>query len=61
MILLKKIILTSYINAHNHIDKNSAFNTPPTFSIYVMLNILEWIMIQWRNRKIQSEQFYKSK
>ena len=35
--------LTSYLNAENHIEKNSAFNTPPTFSIYVMLKILEWI------------------
>jgi len=35
--------LTSYLNAKNHINKNSAFNTPPTFSIYVMLNILNWI------------------
>ena len=35
--------LTSYLNVENHIKKNSAFNTPPTFSIYVMLKILEWI------------------
>ena len=35
--------LTSYLNVENHIGKNSAFNTPPTFSIYVMLKILEWI------------------
>ncbi len=35
--------LTSYLNAENHIKKNSAFNTPPTFSIYVMMKILEWI------------------
>ena len=39
----KEKILTSYLNAENHIKKNSAFNTPPTFSIYVMLKILEWI------------------
>ena len=35
--------LTSYLNVENHIGKNSAFNTPPTFSIYVMLKVLEWI------------------
>jgi len=35
--------LTSYLNVENHIEKNSAFNTPPTFSIYVMLKVLEWI------------------
>ena len=56
-ILLKKIILTSYINAHNHINKNSAFNTPPTFSIYVMLNILNWIM-KWRFRKNSKKIMY---
>ena len=36
--------LTSYMNLHNHIDKDSAFNTPPTFSIYVMLKVLEWVV-----------------
>jgi phosphoserine aminotransferase len=35
--------LPSYLKAENHIEKNSAFNTPPTFSIYVMLKLLEWI------------------
>ena len=35
--------LPSYLKAENHIKKNSTFNTPPTFSIYVMLKILEWI------------------
>ena len=35
--------LTSYMDVNNHIDKNSMFNTPPTFSIYVMLKVLEWI------------------
>ena len=28
---IEKNNLTSYMNAHNHIDKDSAFNTPPTF------------------------------
>ena len=36
--------LTSYMDINNHINKNSAFNTPPTFSIYVMLKVLEWIV-----------------
>lgn len=34
---------TSYLNINNHITKNSSFNTPPTFSIYVLLKILDWI------------------
>lgn len=40
---IQKEDLTSYMNINNHIDKNSIFNTPPTFSIYVMLKVLEWI------------------
>ena len=40
---VEKNNLTSYLNIQNHIDKNSLFNTPPTFSIYVMLKMLNWI------------------
>ena len=40
---IQKEDLPSYMNINNHIDKNSTFNTPPTFSIYVMLKVLEWI------------------
>ena len=35
--------LTSYLDSNNHIQKNSSFNTPPTFSIFVMLKVLNWI------------------
>ncbi len=27
-----------------HVDKNSLFNTPPTFAIYLMGEVLQWIM-----------------
>ena len=40
---LEDNILTSYLDSHNHINKNSSFNTPPTFSIFVMLKVLNWI------------------
>ena len=57
---LEKSNLTSYIDAHNHINKNSAFNTPPTFSIYVMLKVLEWITDSGGLEKIQSDNFIKA-
>ena len=57
---LEKSNLTSYIDAHNHINKNSAFNTPPTFSIYVMLKVLEWITDAGGLEKIQSDNFIKA-
>ena len=52
--------LTSYINAHNHIDKDSSFNTPPTFSIYVMLKVLEWLTDSGGLEKIQSDNSIKA-
>ena len=58
-------ILTSYLNANNHIKKNSSFNTPPTFSIFVMLKVLNWIHenggvkeLEILN-KIKAEKLYK--
>lgn len=57
--------LTSYLDADNHIEKNSSYNTPPTFSIFVMLKVLEWIEenggvkeIEKLN-KIKAEKLYK--
>ena len=52
--------LTSYLNAKNHINKNSAFNTPPTFSIYVMLNILNWINTNGGLKKIEESNISKA-
>ena len=31
------------LSYRTHWDKNSLFNTPPTFSIYIFKNILEWV------------------
>ena len=52
--------LTSYLNAKNHINKNSAFNTPPTFSIYVMLNILNWINVNGGIEQIEENNISKA-
>ena len=45
--------LTSYVDAQNHLNKDSAFNTPPTFSIYVMMKVLEWITDSGGIEKVQ--------
>ena len=35
--------LPTYLNYNTHIEKNSLFNTPPVFSIYVCMLTLRWI------------------
>lgn len=35
--------LPGYLNYNNHVKENSLWNTPPTFAIYVMRLILEWL------------------
>ena len=35
--------LPTYLNYNTHIDKESMFNTPPVFSIYVAMLTLRWI------------------
>jgi len=52
--------LTSYMSAQNHLEKDSAYNTPPTFSIYVMLKVLEWITEFGGLEKIQSNNKLKA-
>ena len=52
--------LTSYMSAQNHIEKDSTYNTPPTFSIYVMLKVLEWIIEFGGLGKIQSNNKLKA-
>ena len=53
--------LTSYLNIQNHIDKKSAFNTPPTFSIYVMLKMLDWIESNGGLKELESRNISKAK
>lgn len=38
--------IPTMIDYHTHIDKGSAFNTPPVFPIYVSLLTLRWIVDQ---------------
>lgn len=35
--------LTAYLSYKTHADKNSLYNTPPVFSIYVIKLVLEWV------------------
>lgn len=35
--------LPSYLDYQIHLDKESMFNTPPVFSIYVMMLTMEWL------------------
>ncbi len=53
--------IPTMISYKTHAEKNSAFNTPPTFSIYVCKLVLEWIKsigglpeIESRNKKKSS-------
>ena len=50
--------VTSMLKYQTHIDKNSLYNTPPTFAIYLMGEVLQWIIdngglegIEARNKK----------
>ena len=45
---------TSYLDIKNHILKNSSFNTPPTFSIYVLTKMLDWILNSGGIKKIEN-------
>ena len=45
---------TSYLDIKNHILKNSSFNTPPTFSIYVLTKVLDWILNSGGIKKIEN-------
>lgn len=35
--------LPGYLNYKNHVKEDSLFNTPPTFAIYIMKLVLEWL------------------
>lgn len=38
--------LTAYLNYGIHAEKNSLYNTPPVFSIYIMMLVLRWVKAQ---------------
>jgi phosphoserine aminotransferase len=35
--------LPGYLNYNNHVKENSLWNTPPTFPLYIMRMVLEWL------------------
>ncbi len=50
--------LPTYLKYQTHVDKNSLFNTAPTFGIYMLRNVLRWVKeeggpeaMEKRNRK----------
>ena len=34
----------SYLNYRNHVDANSMYNTPPTFAIYIVDLVCQWLL-----------------
>lgn len=36
--------LPGYLNLRNHAEQNSMFNTPPTFAIYIVNLVAEWLL-----------------
>ena len=51
---------TSYLDIENHILKNSSFNTPPTFSIYVLSKMLDWIIKSGGIKKIEENNYKRA-
>jgi phosphoserine aminotransferase len=51
---------TSYLDIENHILKNSSFNTPPTFSIYVLSKMLDWIIKSGGIKRIEENNYKRA-
>ena len=52
--------IPSMLNYQTHIDKNSMFNTPPVFPIYVMMLNLRWLKSQGGVSAIQQRNLEKA-
>jgi len=50
----KRDDMPSMINYHTHIEKESAFNTPPVFQIYVCMESLKWVKEQGGLKAMQA-------
>ena len=67
LVIVKKSILEeknnipTYLNYKTHIDKESMFNTPPVFSIYVAMLTLRWIKNLGGLSKIEQNNNKKAK
>jgi phosphoserine aminotransferase len=46
--------LPTMLNYQTHIDKNSLYNTPPTFGIYMLSLVLDWVKEQGGVEKIEA-------
>ena len=57
----KRDDLPSMVNYYTHIEKESAFNTPPVFQIYVCLESLRWVKAQGGVAAMQTHNEQKAK
>jgi phosphoserine aminotransferase len=53
--------LPTMLNYQTHIDKNSSFNTPPVFPIYVTMLTMEWILKNGGLKEMEKRNDAKSK
>ena len=53
--------LTTMLKYKTHVDKDSMFNTPPTFSIYIMNLVLKWIKDQGGLAAVEKTNMEKGK
>ncbi len=51
LVIIKKSLLErspktlhTYLNYNTHVEKNSMYNTPPTFTIYIMGLVFKWLL-----------------
>lgn len=53
--------LTTMLKYKTHVEKDSMFNTPPTYSIYIMKLVLEWMKDQGGLEAIEKTNIKKGK
>ena len=53
--------LPTLLQYQTHVDKNSLYNTPPTFGIYMMNKVLNWIKARGGVAAVQQENEQKAK
>lgn len=68
VVILKKNLLTfsntdipTMLNYHTHIKNNSLYNTPPTFSIYLLKLVLDWVEREGGVESIEERNDQKAK
>lgn len=53
--------LPTLLNYKTHVSKNSLYNTPPAFSIYMVKLVLEWVKAEGGMEKIEAKNKEKSR